>query len=316
MNEKTIRIATRSSPLAMWQAELVASCLQKKSFKTEIIKIETSGDSHLTQPIYSMGISGVFTKQLDIALLNNIADIAVHSLKDVPTSLPKGLIISATLARASYEDVLIYKDKSKFLDNLSSAKIASGSLRRKAQWLSKYKNHEIIPIRGNVQTRIKKFMDNNQLDAIIFAKAGLERMDILPEKHILLDWMLPAAAQGIIGIACREDDILIKNICSEINHSETFICAKFERDFLKYLMGGCSVPIGVLAKFNQGKINLQGGIYDYDGQNHVLIEKNFEINEVNAGEILATEILKNNLAEKLIQKIRSFDLKKQDYDND
>ncbi len=316
MSSRIIKIATRASPLAVWQADQAKQLLEGQGRTAEIIKIETSGDNRLDQPAYAFGITGIFTKELDISLLNNKSDIAVHSLKDVPTELAQGLYLAATMKRGSAEDVIILKDK-KILDDVTgTAKIATGSFRRSAQWLSRYPNHITVPIRGNVQTRLKKFHDDKTLDGIIFAKAGLERLDILPENAITLNWMLPAAAQGIIGIICRKDDSEMIDICKKINNSESYNEAFIERDFLNSLMGGCSVPIGVRAKSQNGKIDLQGGIYDYDGRQKFCFAQEYVSSDINAGKNAAAKLMENAKAAKLMEKIRNMDMKKQEYDND
>src|ERR1043165_484915 len=205
-NKNTVRIATRSSPLALWQANSVKHKLEAIGINCELVLIESTGDQQQTQPLYAMGISGIFTKQLDTALLNNQADIAVHSLKDVPTLLAENLFLAAVLERGAHEDVALVKNESILHKAGQPAVIATSSLRRSAQWLAKYPNHKTVPIRGNVQTRLRKFEEANDIDAIIFAKAGLERLGLLPAYAQVLDWMLPAPAQGTIGIVCRKDD--------------------------------------------------------------------------------------------------------------
>ena len=185
-----IRIGTRASKLAVWQAKQVQALLQKKNISSSIIKIKSSGDKDLSKPVYELGITGVFTKELDIALLNNEIDIAVHSLKDVPTILPLGVRQGAVLQRGSELDIVIHNKPLNSKENT----IATGSLRRKAQWLNKFKTDNIVEIRGNVQTRLRKLNENNW-NGTIMAKAGLERLKILPDDYQELDWMIPAPAQ-------------------------------------------------------------------------------------------------------------------------
>lgn len=301
-----IKIATRSSPLALWQANDVKHRLKMLGHSSELILIESSGDVNLTQPIYAMGISGVFTKQLDVALINNQADLAVHSLKDVPTELAENLSLIATLERGAHEDVVIVKDKSLLENKFSEATIATSSLRRRSQWLAKFPNHKTVPVRGNVQTRLKKFFESEEMDAIIFAKAGLERLNLLPENSVTLNWMLPAPAQGIVGIICREDDEEIKTICKKINHEESFISGFAERQFLKTLMGGCSVPISALVKINGDQLNFHGAMHSYDGKRFFEVKEKLPISEYKTvGKICAEKILKQKGAEELIEEIRN-----------
>jgi hydroxymethylbilane synthase len=305
-SERIIKIATRSSPLALWQAHAVKARLEQNGHRCEILPIESTGDIDLKKPIYELGVTGVFTKQLDIALLEKQADIAVHSLKDVPTQPAKGLLIVATLERGSYQDVLLIKNKSILDNKFSAATIATSSLRRKAQWLQHYPNHNMVLVRGNVQTRLRKFKEDSQMDGIIFAKAGLERMDLLPADHLVLDWMLPAAAQGIVGIACRVDDDYMQAICRQISHEKSFIEGFVERDFLRALEGGCSVPISGLARLIDNEIEFQGAIHNFEGTNfnridYVMLKSEWET----GGREAADKILAQHGARELMHLIKS-----------
>lgn len=308
--DKVIRIGTRESQLAVWQATLVQKELSKNGHQSELILIKSDGDIDLHTPIYEFGVQGVFTKSLDIAVLNNTIDIAVHSMKDVPIQLAKGIIQSAVLKRASYKDILVYKDSSIVaewkLSNPSSISplhipgiIATSSIRRKAQWLHRYPNHTIEILRGNVNTRLNKVEQSNWNGAI-FAAAGLERIGLRPENSIDLNWMLPAPAQGAIMVVCREDDSTIINACKALNDNETVLCTKIERDFLKTLLGGCSTPISALAQVIEGHIYFNGNVLSTDGKEKIEIEKNIPLKEIsNWGVILAIEILKKG-ADKII----------------
>ena len=196
---KVIRIGTRESQLAVWQATQVKDLLTKHGFSAELVYIKSEGDIDLKTPLYEMGVQGIFTRSLDIALLNERIDIAVHSLKDVPTQLPNGIITAAVLERASYKDLLVYKNgdgNSRFTIGDSQMTIATSSIRRKAQWLNRYPNHTIENLRGNVNTRLQKLADSHWNGAI-FAAAGLERIEKRPEQSIELDWMLPAPATQV-----------------------------------------------------------------------------------------------------------------------
>ncbi|MDO9261960.1 MAG: hydroxymethylbilane synthase, partial [Flavobacteriaceae bacterium] len=165
---KIIRIGTRSSELALWQANLVAKQLKNKGYQSEIIEINSKGDIVLDKPLYRLGVVGVFTRNLDIAMLKGEIDIAVHSLKDVPTDLPDGIVQAAVLERANYHDILVYKNDTNFLND-ENAILATGSLRRKAQWLNKYPTHSVVDLRGNVNTRLQKLQDNLWNGAIFAA---------------------------------------------------------------------------------------------------------------------------------------------------
>ena len=211
---KVLQIGTRDSQLAVWQATHVQQLLAAKGFASELVYIKSEGDIDLVTPLYEIGVQGIFTKTLDAALLGKRIDIAVHSMKDVPTQLAKGIVQAAVLKRASYKDLFVYKDASivndwqltePSLDAPSAAAgiIATSSIRRKAQWLSRYPNHTIENLRGNVNTRLRKLAEHNWNGAI-FAAAGLERIEVRPGNSIELDWMLPAPAQGAIMVVCKE----------------------------------------------------------------------------------------------------------------
>jgi hydroxymethylbilane synthase len=302
----SIRIATRSSPLALWQANAVKEKLEASGHPCELVLIESTGDLQLTQPIYALGVSGVFTKQLDIALLEGNADIAVHSLKDVPTQVAEGLVLAAVLERGSPEDVVIMKDKKLLEDDQSKATIASSSLRRKAQWLAKYPNHSVVPVRGNVQTRIRKFEESIETDGIIFAKAGLERLNLLTENTVTLHWMLPAPAQGIIGIVCRDEDKEMKENCEAINHRESLIAGNVERQFMNSLMAGCSVPVSAWAKVTDNELEFEGAMHSFDGSDAFRVHRVMLVSEwENAGKDAAGKLLEQKGAAELLTEIRN-----------
>lgn len=288
--DNTIRIGTRSSELALWQANTVAHQLNHLGHKTKIVKIDSQGDLDLKKPLYEMGITGVFTKNLDIALLNNTIDIAVHSLKDVPTVLPENIVQAAVLKRAGSLDVLVYKDNEDFFHK-KEAIIATGSLRRKAQWLHHYPTHTIEGLRGNVNTRMQKLKESNWNGAI-FAQAGLQRVKLLPKNHIKLDWMIPAPAQGIVMIAALDSNPELLSICKELNHTETEVCAHIERQFLNTLEGGCSAPIGALAFFKEERLVFKGALFSLDGKKKIEVDKiGYMVDHKDFGEKCANDIL-------------------------
>jgi hydroxymethylbilane synthase len=302
--QKTIRIGTRESQLAVWQATLVQNLLACNGYIAELVYIKSDGDIDLKTPLYEMGVQGIFTRSLDMALLNESIDIAVHSMKDVPTQLPKGIIQSAVLERASYKDILVFKGELSVVSCQLSAKdsaltthhspftIATSSIRRKAQWLHRFPNHTIENLRGNLNTRLKKVADSNW-DGAIFAAAGLERINLRPENSIDLDWMLPAPAQGAIMVVSREDDAFCFEACQQFHHIETALCTQIERDFLRALLGGCSTPISALAEIKDNIINFKGNIVAINGSAKVAIEKSVVVSEANGlGYLAANEILK------------------------
>ena len=284
-----IRIGTRNSPLAMWQAKEVEQKLQNLGYETVLVPVLSSGDKNLNQPLYSLGITGVFTKDLDIALLNNEIDIAVHSLKDVPTLLPKNIEISAVLERDFPQDVLVRKSSSKNKD-LAELKIATSSLRRRAFWLEQFPETEFFDIRGNVQTRLKK-LEEGDFDATLFSLAGIKRMEMELDFEFL-DFMISAPSQGVVAIASRIDDVETRKILQKINHEETQICVEIERNFLRTLEGGCTAPIGAIAKFEDNKIYFKGKLNALDGAKTLNLVEEFEYNHSeNFGEKFAKIIL-------------------------
>lgn len=308
MNNKVVRIGTRESQLAVWQANTVKELLAKSGHKAELVFIKSEGDIDLQTPLYEIGVQGIFTRSLDIALLNNKIDLAVHSMKDVPTQLPKGIVQSAVLERASYKDLFVYNGEEsnleetlgysngewKMLNNRESLfSIATSSIRRKAQWLNRYPGHQVHNLRGNVNTRLSK-VAASKWNGAIFAAAGLERIDLRPKTSIELDWMLPAPAQGAIVVVCRNSDQFSFEACQRFNHEESALCTKVEKDFLRTLLGGCSTPISALAEIKNEKLVFKGNIFTVDGSKRVDIEKTVSITDaVGLGEIAALEMLAN-----------------------
>jgi len=289
---KIIRIGTRDSQLAMWQAKTVQSQLEHLGHKTVLVPIKSTGDIVLDKPLYELGITGIFTKTLDIAMLNEDIDIAVHSLKDVPTILPKGIIQAAVLKRGNINDTLVYKTNEEFL-SARDAVIATGSLRRRAQWLNRYPTHTIVGLRGNVNSRLEKLEENEDWNAAIFAGAGLGRLDLTPENSINLHWMIPAPAQGAIMITALEADKETRAICAEINDEVTEICTTIEREFLNRLEGGCTAPIGAIAYINkEEELNFKGILLSKDGTKKIEVTKVVPLeNRHNVAEFCADYII-------------------------
>lgn len=294
MKSKVLRIGTRESQLAVWQANRVKELLAEQGVESELVYIKSEGDIDLQTPLYEIGVQGIFTRSLDIALLNNRIDVAVHSMKDVPTQLPKGIVQAAVLKRASYKDLFVYKGDISFLnDSGSNAVVATSSIRRKAQWLNRYPNHLIENLRGNVNTRLAKVSASNWNGAI-FAAAGLDRISLRPETSIELDWMLPAPAQGAIVVVCRDEDHFSFDACHSFNDSKTALCTKIEKDFLRILLGGCSTPISALAETENQTLFFKGNIFTVDGTEKVEVEKEVSLQEAeNVGKTAALEILAN-----------------------
>jgi hydroxymethylbilane synthase len=307
--EKLIRIGTRESQLAVWQADLVKDQLKMQGHATELVYIKSEGDLDLSTPLYEMGVQGIFTRALDSALLHHKIDIAVHSMKDVPTQLAYGIAEAAVLKRGSHKDILVYKgDESQILEILNRGtdtrqrnaaspqrtfKIATSSIRRRAQWLNRYPDHVIENLRGNINTRLRKVAESDWQGAI-FAAAGLERIQLRPAHSIDLDWMLPAPAQGAIMVACRAEDDRVLEICQSLNDPDTALCTRIERDFLRSLLGGCSTPISALAEVEAGELFFEGNMLSPDGRQKASIERILPIDKaVNIGRDASSELLEN-----------------------
>ncbi|HEV8079236.1 MAG TPA: hydroxymethylbilane synthase [Chitinophagaceae bacterium] len=334
-----LKIGTRESELAVWQATQVQLLLKENNFSSELVYIKSEGDIDTVTPLYELGVQGIFTKTLDSALLNKKIDIAVHSMKDVPTQLAKGIQQAAVLKRGSYKDILVLhpdltdtngkllrdstvwtsggsrRDTVNHLviplrekhseEKWEQVIIGTSSIRRIAQWLNRNKEDKIENLRGNVNTRLRKLKESNWHGAI-FAAAGLERINLRPENAIDLDWMLPAPAQGAIMIVCREDDSTSFKICQNFNDADTALCTKLERDFLRALLGGCSTPISALAKRRGRTMFFKGNICSPDGKEKIEVEKKSPIeNSEQLGIHAAEEILKNPFAQNIIHSIRN-----------
>ena len=308
-----IRIGTRESELAVWQATLVKDMLADKGYASTLVYIKSEGDIDLKTPLYEMGVQGIFTRSLDIALLNNTIDIAVHSMKDVPTQLPEGIVQGAVLERGNYRDLFVGNRESAIGNRQSVEKLfgslllenaglpiadcrftlATSSIRRKAQLLHRYPNAVVENLRGNVNTRLKK-LEGSNWDGAIFAAAGLERINLRPQNAVELDWMLPAPAQGAIMVVCKAGDDDTLNAVAKLNDEATAICTKIERDFLRELLGGCSTPISALAQLNKDEIYFSGNILSIDGKQKAVIERSVGKEDIEGfGKQMAIELLKN-----------------------
>ena len=268
MKQKII-IGSRGSELALWQAKFVKKELEKrnKNVSVEIRIIKTKGDKILDVALSKIGDRSLFTKELEIELLNKKIDLAVHSLKDLQTKIPKGLKLSAVTKRHNVQDVLISRKKGTTIFNLpENATVATGSLRRRSQLLHLRPDLNIVELRGNVPSRIKKFLESDW-DAIILARAGVERLNL--SKHISsiikTEVMLPAVGQGALGIETRADNKIVNDIVKSIHHEETYKAVLAERALLKTLEGGCQVPIGALAKVMSNGLHIDALVGSLDG---------------------------------------------------
>lgn len=267
--KNTIRIGTRSSQLALWQAEYVAGelkCLYPE-FEVELVEFSTKGDRILGQALAKIGGKGLFTEELEAAMLAGEVDLAVHSLKDMPTDLPEGLVLGAITKREAPFDALV-SPKYKTLDNLpQGAKVGTSSLRRQAQLLHVRPDLKIELIRGNVNTRLRK-LEEEQFDAIILAQAGLKRLGLshLITQVFTAEEMLPAVGQGALAIECCKDNKLILNMLKALEDQETLYAVTGERSFLRQLEGGCQVPMGVYGIVEEGQLVLNALIASLDGK--------------------------------------------------
>lgn len=291
---KIIRIGTRDSELALWQANTVKRALENLGHSTELIPVKSEGDLNLEVPLYEMGITGIFTRTLDVAMITGKIDIAVHSMKDVPTRLPKGIVEAAVLKRANPGDILLHKGMDFLKGN---GTIATGSLRRKAQWLNRYPSHKVVDLRGNVNTRMDK-LKNSTWNGAIFAAAGLDRIDLKPDDHLELNWMIPAPAQGAMLVVAMEKDEYCKQALAALNHGNTALCVGLEREFLQVLEGGCTAPIGALAIIDGDKLHFKGGLFGLNGEQKFEIEKTVPLNDIKGlGRKCAEVILANGGAQ-------------------
>ena len=276
--EKELRIGTRDSELAMWQAKKVQSLLENLGYTTILVPVKSQGDLTLDVPLYEMGITGVFTKVLDVAMLQGHIDIAVHSMKDVPTMLPKGIVKGAVLERANVQDVLVSKGNLDFL-SMAEATIATGSLRRKAQWLRRYPTHSVENLRGNIASRLRK-LEEQPWQGAIFAAAALERLQHDNLQTLTLDWMTPAPAQGAIMAVALANDTYALEALAQINSPKADAETDIERRFLKRLEGGCTAPIGARAILEGEQISFVGNLFSLDGQRAEEVRKTISAHQI------------------------------------
>lgn len=314
--KKTIRIGTRDSQLAVWQATWVLELLKQQGVDSELVYIKSEGDIDLVTPLYELGVQGIFTQALDAALLSGRIDIAVHSMKDVPTQPAKGIVQAAVLPRASYSDILVYKGdhvpselgfrNGSWTDTVDAKPmtIATSSIRRKAQWLNRYPQTTMDNLRGNVNTRLRKLNESDWQGAI-FAAAGLERIGLRPEHSLTLDWMLPAPAQGAVMVVCRAGDEAAMDACRPLNDDATELCTRIERDFLRALLGGCATPISALAEWKEGDIIFRGNILSVDGREKIEVQLTRQSSQAeNMGAEAAQQLLSKG-AGRIVNDIRN-----------
>ncbi|MBK8943939.1 MAG: hydroxymethylbilane synthase [Ignavibacteriae bacterium] len=307
MKKDKLILGSRGSELALWQANFVKKELEKKNenLEVEIKIINTKGDKILDVALSKIGDKGLFTKELEIKLLNNEIDIAVHSLKDLQTDIPKGLKLACVTKRHDVEDVLISKKKKETIFSLKeNATVATGSLRRRSQLKHLRPDINIVELRGNVPTRINKLLESNW-DAIILARAGVERLKL--QKHISsiipIDQILPAVGQGALGIEINEKNKFAEKIVKSIHDENTYCAVIAERSLLKKLEGGCQVPIGAYAEVKSNGLYLEGLVASLDGSISFRAKVKGKKSEAEKlGKILANELLKSG-ANKILKEI-------------
>ena len=265
-----IKIGTRGSKLALWQANFIASELKKNNpaLEVELIKIQTQGDKILDAPLAKIGGKGLFTKEIENQMAEGKIDLAVHSLKDVPTELPAGFKIAAITRREKPFDAFVSNKFSTLEDLPKNSVVGTSSLRRAAQILKIRSDLQIKNLRGNVDTRLKK-LDEGEFDAIILAQAGLERLGYSSRIKQILTEIIPAAGQGALAIEIRENDLKIFDAVKFLNDAETFQSIKIERDFLKTVEGSCQIPVGIFAAVDNNKISARAIISSLDGKKFV-----------------------------------------------
>lgn len=292
-----LRIATRKSALAMWQANHVQALLREAhdGIEIELVPIVTEGDRIVDRPLAEIGGKGLFLKELEYAMLNGDADLAVHSMKDVPAGMAEGLVLDAVLPRANPFDALISRDNRLLADLPAGSHVGTSSLRRKSQLLALRPDLVVNDLRGNVDTRLRK-LDEGQYDAIILACAGLERLgwgERITETLQLPAW-LPASTQGIIGLQCRQDDAHTRSLIEPLADADTMVVASAERAVAQVLEATCQVPLAVYAVLDSGTVSLKSVVSTPDGTQSIHAEGEAPAAEAVAlGERVAADLLKN-----------------------
>ena len=313
-DDQPIRIGTRSSQLALWQANYISDLLHEAapSRQVEIIHISTTGDQDQQQPLHQLGDFGVFTREVQRVVLDSRVDIAVHSLKDLPTEQVAGLTLAAIPQRGPYYDVLVWPESATEIGGIEKlpigARIGTGSLRRRAQILHQRSDLQLLEIRGNVETRLQK-LNSGDFDAIILAEAGLHRLKLENDKQVSLGppEMLPAVGQGAIGIECRSDDEELIQILSALTDEVTFHSATAERALLADLRAGCHAPLGVYCQHSDGKLTLQAVVLSADGQKKITASAELPLLQSAELGVQVSAALKQQGAEKLIESSRFTD---------
>ena len=308
MFEKTLKIATRQSPLALWQANYVKDRLQQlyPDLIVELVPMVTKGDVILDSPLAKIGGKGLFVKELENALLNKEADIAVHSMKDVPMQFPEGLGLAVICKREDPRDAFVSNSYRTLAELPQGAVVGTSSLRRQCQLKALRPDLDIRSLRGNVGTRLSK-LDNGDYDAIILASAGLIRLGLADRiaSFIEVEQSLPAAGQGAVGIECRTDDVQVKQLLAPLADAETTCCVLAERAMNNHLQGGCQVPIGGYAVLQQGQLYLRALVGNVDGSQIIRAEGKSAVKNADVLGVQIAEQLLAQGADKILQSIYS-----------
>jgi len=304
--KSTLRIATRKSPLALWQAEHVKSCLMQAhdGLKVELVTFTTQGDKILDTPLAKIGGKGLFVKELETAILEGKADIAAHSIKDVPVEFPEGLFLSTILEREEACDAFVSNKIDSVQKLPIGATIGTCSLRRRSQLLSKRPDLKIKDLRGNVNSRLKK-LDDGKYDAIILACAGLIRLEMADriKQRISSSWILPAVGQGAVGLEAREDDTETLDLISVLHHEDTADRITAERALNRQLQGGCQVPIASYAMLDGDTLHLQALVGEPDGSEIIIGDISGHRSEAEQlGTTLADDLLSRG-AKEILEKL-------------
>ena len=300
-SDRILKLGTRSSALALWQSNWVATQLRELGFGIELVKISTSGDVK-SGPIGAIGSQGVFTKEIQRALLDKEVDFAVHSLKDLPTQDIPGLCLTSVPPRESVGDVLVSNEISSFDEIPADALIGTGSMRRKAQLLNQRPDLQVEDIRGNVDTRLQK-LDEGAYQAIILAESGLKRLGLTERITHVIDRgvMIPAVGQGALGIECREEDAYVREVLAHLNDLSTFLCVTAERAMLKALRAGCLAPVGAWGQLQEDQLHLQGVVLSGTGDQRVDSDSQVDLSDQTAAvQVERATALGQAVAESLI----------------
>ena len=300
-SDRILKLGTRSSALALWQSNWVATQLRELGFGIELVKISTSGDVK-SGPIGAIGSQGVFTKEIQRALLDKEVDFAVHSLKDLPTEGIPGLCLTSVPPRESVGDVLVSNEISSFDEIPADALIGTGSMRRKAQLLNQRPDLQVEDIRGNVDTRLQK-LDEGAYQAIILAESGLKRLGLTERITHVIDRgvMIPAVGQGALGIECREEDAYVREVLAHLNDLSTFLCVTAERAMLKALRAGCLAPVGAWGQLKEDQLHLQGVVLSGTGDQRVDSDSQVDLSDQTAAvQVERATALGQAVAESLI----------------